>query len=236
MTARDDESLQAGLDRQQADFRDLLARGAGRLGWKAGFGTPAAIAKLGTSGPLAAPLTDATLEPAGTEFDVSAWGKPVLEPEVAVGLVGDVSAGQSRTEIEAAVGAVGAAIELVDLGEAGDEAGAILAAGIFHRAVLLGEMTGIESGASLAEVRIDVRSGGELYAVAADPAAVLGDLIDVLAGMADLLAASDDGLRAGDVIITGAAVKPFELAGGEAVEVRVGRSRVGARVGPAAGG
>ena len=156
----------------------------------------------------------------------------MLEPEVAVRLVADVGAGQSRPEIEAAVGAVGAAIELVDLGEAGDDAGAILAAGIFHRAVLLGEMTGIESGAALAEVRIDVRAGGELHAVAADPAAVLGDLIEVLAGMADLLAASDDGLRAGDVIITGAAVKPFELAGGESVEVQVGRSKVWARVGP----
>lgn len=208
----------------------MLAQGAGRLGWKAGFGTSAAIEKLGTSGPLAAPLTDSTLAPSGAAFDVSAWGKPVLEPEVALRLAADVDAGQSRAEIEAAIGPVGAAIELVDLAEAGDDAGAILAAGIFHRAVLLGEMTALEPPASLAEVRIDVRSGGEDYAIAADPAAALGDLIEVLAGMADLLALIDDGLRAGDVIITGAAVKPFELAGGEAVEVCVAGSTVSARI------
>jgi 2-oxo-3-hexenedioate decarboxylase len=225
-----DTSIRDGLHRQQDDFRDLLARGAGRLGWKAGFGTPAALAKLGTSGPLAAPLTDATLEPSGSAFDVSGWGRPVLEPEVAVRLASDVEAGQSPAEIEAAVGAVGAAIELVDLAEAGDDAGAILAAGIFHRAVVLGEMIALEPGAALADVRVDVRAGGEDYAVAADPSDALGDLAGALAGMADLLAASDDGLRAGDVVITGAAVKPFELAGGETVEVRVGRSEVSASV------
>lgn len=223
-------SLAEGLRRQETGTRGLLADGAGRLGWKAGFGTAAAMQKLGTSGPLAGFLTDSTLQPSGACFDVSDWGKPVLEPEVAVRLAADVSAGQSRSEVEAAVGGTGAAIELVDLGEAGNDAGEILAANVFHRAVLLGEIATLDPSASLADVRIDVRAGDEDYAVAADPAAVLGDLVDVLLGMAELLAESEDGLRSGDVIITGAAVKPFELAGGEAVEVRVGSSEVSARV------
>lgn len=235
MAAPTDSSLRDGLLRQQEPFRDLLAQGAGRLGWKAGFGTAAAIEKLGTSGPLAAPLTDATLQPSGAYFDVASWGKPVLEPEVAVRLGADVEAGQSRAEVEAAVAAVGAAIELVDLGEAEGDAGAILAAGVFHRAVLLGDLRRLDPGASLADVRVDVFSGGEEYTIAADPAALLGDLVAVVAGMANLLALVDEVLRAGDVIITGAAVKPFELSGGEEVEVRVGLSGVSARVeGPAA--
>lgn len=225
-----DPTLRDGLRRQEAASAELLASGAGRLGWKAGFGTAAAMEKLGTSGPLAAFLTDSTLAPSGSSFDVSNWGKPVLETEVAVRLAADVGAGLSRAEIEAAVGAAGAAIELVDLGEAGDDAGEILAANIFHGAVLLGDLVPLAPGASLAEVRIDVRAAGQDHALAADPAALLGDLVDVLAGMADLLAESADGLRAGDVIITGAAVKPFELKGGEEVEVRVGASTVSARI------
>jgi 2-keto-4-pentenoate hydratase len=225
-------SLRQGLLDGQREFRERLAGGAGRLGWKAGFGTAAAMEKLGTSGPLAAPLTDATLAPSGTGFDVSDWAKPVLEPEVAVLLDADVEAGAERAEIEAAVGAIGAAIELVDLGEAGDDAGAILAAGIFHRAVLLGDLVPLSFSASLADVRIDVFTAGTEYALAADPAAVLGDLADVLAGMADLLTHSDDGLRAGDVIITGAAVPPLALAGGEQIEVRVAASRVSASIVP----
>ena len=232
MASPTEESLRAGLLRGQEEFRDLLAQGAGRLGWKAGFGTAAAFEKLGTSGPLAAPLSDATLAPSGSEFDVSDWVKPVLETEVAVRLGADVGPDRSRAEIEAAVAAVGAAIELVDLGEAGEDAGAILAAGIFHRAVLLGELEPLDSGTALADLRLDVRAGGGDHALAADPAAVLGDLVDVLAQMAELLALGEDGLRAGDVIITGAAIKPFELSGGETVEVRLGGSEVSARVLP----
>lgn len=230
MAAALDPSLRDGLGKQEAGARELLASGARRLGWKAGFGTAAAMERLGTSGPLAGFLTDSTLEPSGASFDVSRWGKPVLEPEVAVQLAADVGAGQSRSEIEAAVGTVGAAIELVDLGEVGDDAGEILAANIFHRAVLLGDLTPLEAGTSLSDLRIDVRAAGRDYAVAADPAILLGDLVDVLASMAGLLADSEDGLCAGDKIITGAAVKPFELRGGERIEVRVGGSSVSARI------
>lgn len=225
-----DPALRDGLRRQEAANAELLASGARRLGWKAGFGTRAAMEKLGTSGPLAALLTDSTLEPSGTSFDVSRWGKPVLEPEVAVRLGADIVAGQSRSAIEAAVAGVGAAIELVDLGEAGAEAGEILAAGIFHRATLLGELAPLPANTSLADVRIDVRAGAQEHAVAADPADLVGDLAAVLAGLADLLDESEDGLRAGDVIITGAAVKPLELRGGEEVEARVGDSTVSARI------
>lgn len=222
MSASLARSLDDGLRRQQADARQLLASGARRLGWKAGFGTAAAIEKLGTSGPLAGFLTDSTLEPTDASLDVAGWNKPVLEPEVAIRLDADVTADQSPAEIEAAVGAVGAAIELVDLSELSDDPGDVLAANLFHRAVLLGELAALRPDASLSDVRVDVRATGEEPAPGADPSVLLGDLIDVLASMADLLAGSEDGLRAGDVIITGAAVKPFELSGGEEVEVGVG--------------
>ncbi|MBS1678881.1 MAG: hypothetical protein JST08_16005 [Actinobacteria bacterium] len=230
MASAYDPSLADGLRRQGAAAADLLAGGARRLGWKAGFGTAAAIEKLGTAGPLAGFLTDATLEPSGTTFDITGWGKPVLEPEVAVRLAADVGPGASRSEVEAAVGEVGAAIELVDLGAAGDDANEILAANIFHRAVLLGDLIPLAPATSLTDVRVTVRAAGEDHATAADPAVVLGDLADVLAAMADLLSLSPDSLRAGDVIITGAAVPPFVLAGGEEIEVRVGGSTVAAGV------
>jgi 2-keto-4-pentenoate hydratase len=226
-----DQTLQRGLREQQAGARELLAGGATRLGWKAGFGTAAAMENLGTDGPLAGFLTDSTLAPSGTAFDVSGWDKPVLETEVAVRLAADIAAGQSGAEIEAAVGGVAAAIELVDLGEAGTDPGAILAANIFHRAVLLGDFVELGEDASLADVRIDVLAADGDDVLGADPAILLGDLTAVLAGMADLLDGSDDSLRSGDVIITGAAIKPFALAGGESVEVRVGASSVSARIG-----
>jgi 2-keto-4-pentenoate hydratase len=230
MRAASDPALRNGLETQLTAAQELLERDASRLGWKAGFGTAAAMEKLGTSGPLVGFLSDATLAPSGTTFDVGDWGKAVLEPEVALRLATDVTAGQSVAEIEAAVAAVGAAIELVDLGEMGSDAGAILAANGLHRAVLLGDLAPLDPGVSLADLRIDVTAEGGDDVLAADPAAVLGDLVGVLAAMAELLDGAADGLRAGDVIITGAAIRPFELAGGEAVRVRVGDSTVAARI------
>jgi 2-keto-4-pentenoate hydratase len=223
-------SIRDGLRAQETGSRELLDSGAKRLGWKAGFGTAAAIEKLGTDGPLVGFLTDSTRAPSGTTIDVAGWEKPILETEVALRLDANVEAGQVRQEIRAAIGAVAAAIELVDLGQAGGDPGAILAANVFHRKVLLGDWVEVAPGEPLEDVRIDVHAGGEPHELAADPAAVLGGLIDVVAGLANLLANSDDGLRAGDVIITGAAIKPFELSGGESIEVRVGASTVAATI------
>ncbi len=223
-------TLRDGLREQEAVARELLDGGASRLGWKAGFGTAAAMRSIGTAGPLAGFLSDSTLAPSGTSFDVSDWSKPVLEPEVAVRLVADVRPGQSAEEVEAAVGAVAAAIELVDLGGLSTDPRAILAANIFHRAVLLGDFTALAPESSLDDVRIDVLPTPGEEVLGADPAAVLGDLTAVLAGMADLLAESEDGLLAGDVIITGAAVAPFALPGSESIEVRVGESVVRAGI------
>jgi 2-keto-4-pentenoate hydratase len=225
-----EDSIQSGLKAQEAGSRELLDSGAMRLGWKAGFGTAAAIEKLGTDGPLVGFLTDSTLAPSGTAIDVAGWEKPVLETEVSLRLDADVEAGQGREEIRAAIGAIGAAIELVDLGQAGGDPGAILAANVFHRKVLLGDWIALAPGQSLEDVRVDVLADGEPHASQADPADVLGDLIDVVAGLADLLASSEDGLRAGDVIITGAAIKAFDLSGGESIEVRVADSAVAATI------
>jgi 2-keto-4-pentenoate hydratase len=224
MTASITPAMQEGLRRQEALGRELLDQGAARLGWKAGFGTAAAMEKLGTGGPLVGFLTDATLAPSGSTVDVAGWTKPVLEPEVAVRLGADIGADQGLEQALGAIDAVGAAIELVDLGEVSDDAGAILAANIFHRHVLLGDFLPLDG--VLEDVRMDVLSGGVVHAEAVDPAATLGPLGEVVRGLADLLANSPEGLRAGDVIITGAAIKPFELSGGETVEVRVGASAV----------
>lgn len=223
-----DAVLREGLSSQSSAARGLLAQGAERRGWKAGFGTTAAKEKLRTTGPLAGFPTDSTLLPSDSVIEIEGWVKPVLEPEVAVRLGSDVAAGASHAEVAAAIDAVGAAIELVDLGEAGDDAGEILAANIFHRWFLLGEL--VEIGGGLDQVRIDVHPAGQAPIEAADPADVLGDLVDVVRGMADLLGLGDERLQAGDVIITGAAIPPFALQGGEAVEVRVAASTVAARI------
>jgi 2-keto-4-pentenoate hydratase len=212
-------AVAAGLHRQSAERARLLAAGARPLGWKAGFGTRAAMDKLGTAAPLIGFLTDQTLRPSGAQWAVSAWGNPVLEPEVAVRLGADLAPGADRETAAAAIGEVAVAIELVDIGAA-DDVEEILAGNIFHRGVLLGAFAPLSPSLRLQDVRLDVLAGGEPHAEDADPAPVLGDLADVVRHMADQAPEAGAPLRAGDVVITGSAIPALPVAGGGRFEVR----------------
>jgi hypothetical protein len=92
------------------------------LGWKVGFGSPAAMEKLGIDRPLVAPITHATLLEDGATVDISAWTNPKIELEIAV---------------HAGIG-IGVALELVDLHTPPDDSREILAGGIYHRHTVLG--------------------------------------------------------------------------------------------------
>jgi 2-keto-4-pentenoate hydratase len=214
----DDPRVIAGLAAQARERQAALAGGARRLGWKAGLGTTAAMAKVGTDAPLVGFLTDATLVPAGQAVAIDGWGAPTLEPEVAVRLGVDVPAGAGRDDVLAAIDAVGPAIELIDLGPP-DDVEAVLGGNIFHRNVLLGPLEPWPGAPSLQDVRLDVRIAGQTPITDIDPRTALGDLADVVRALADQLPLAGDSLRAGDVVITGSAIPAVALGGGEDIEV-----------------
>jgi 2-oxo-3-hexenedioate decarboxylase len=226
----DDPRIRDGLAAQATARQARLDGGATRLGWKAGLGTAAAMERVGTRAPVVGFLTSATLVPDGGEVDVAGWDAPMLEAEVAVRLGRDLPAGADRDQALAAVEAIAPAIELVDLG-APDDLEAVLAGNVFHRAVLLGAFAPCPAGAGLAAARLDVHVGTAEGTTGVDPALLLGDLADVLRALADQLPAADAAMRAGDVIITGAAIAAIPLtagarahvalAGGAAVSVAV---------------
>jgi 2-oxo-3-hexenedioate decarboxylase len=223
--------LQGGLERQLQDRTAMLSAGSTHRGWKAGFNTAAAMEKLGTDGPLVGYLTDATLLESDAVVDVAGWGKAVLEPEVALQLGATIPAGSDPDVAAAAISSVAAAIELVDLGAVGDDAREILAANVFHRHYLLGEFRPPADRVALEAVRIDVTDGsGEAVAAGADPREAIGDLVEVVRGLASLLATCGEELGAGDVIITGSAISPLQVSGGEQVRVGVGSSTVAVRI------
>ena len=211
-----DPRIDAGLRAQAVESRRLLSSGARRLGWKAGFGTSAAMQRLGIDAPLVGFLTDRTLLADDELVSIAGWRSPLLEAEVAIRLGADVAPGARREHVVAAIEAFGPAIELVDVGAA-DDVEEILAGNIFHRHVALGELRPPSDDMGPATARVDVVVDGRSVATGADPSAHLGDLVDVVRRLADQLPAAD-GLAAGDVVITGAAAA-FPLAGGERVEV-----------------
>jgi 2-keto-4-pentenoate hydratase len=221
MSIWEDERVRAGMARQLRDRQRLLDAGAARLGWKLGLGGDAPRRRLGTDGPLVGCLTDATRVAPGAEVAIGDWGVPVLEAEIAVRMGADVSQQADRATAAAAVDALAPAIELADLRGPQDDVEEILAGGLFHRSVLLGDWDSGRAGLVLDGVRLDL-DGTQPYARDAPPTALLGDLAELVAHTARALGAFGEQLIAGDVVLTGAIVPPIPVNPGERVTARFG--------------
>ena len=220
MTARsplDDPRIARGMATQLALRRERLAAGARSLGWKVGFGAPAALQKFAIDAPLVGFLTDRALLASGATASVAGWTKPVAEPEVAVYLGRDLDPGADRDAARAAIAAIGPAIELADLDRPPEDVEAILAGNIYQRHVVLGPRDATRAGCVLDGIAATVARNGEVAARTADPQALTGDYLDIVRHVASLLAACGERLRAGELIITGSVVPPLFVAAGETV-------------------
>jgi 2-keto-4-pentenoate hydratase len=195
----------------EAGMRALLARrsaeldgGATPVGWKIGFNTPAIQAHFGISGAVVGYLTDTTVLDAAGPIDLSGWQRPALEVEVAI-RVGD----------NGGVGALGPALELVDLNLPFDRLEPILAANVFHRGVVFGP----ESEApDLRELAVAVVKDGEQVADGR-----LGERPEATIGVVrSFLDAHGAQLRPGERIIAGSLIAPMDIAPGDRLDVSFG--------------
>jgi 2-keto-4-pentenoate hydratase len=201
-----DERVSRGMKSQLADRRRDLARDDDRgLGWKLGFGTTAAMEKLGIEAPLVGYLLASRRLESGAVVDISNWGNARLEPEI-VARVGE----------DGGIAAIGAAIELIDLDPSLGDPEAILEANIFQRHVLLGPVT---EGASVDGVTLRVHVNGEEVAATDDVTAATGDLDALVRHVSATLADAGESLERGDMVICGSIVAQVELAPGDKVEV-----------------
>ncbi len=208
-----DARILAGMKAQLGTRATRIAAGGKRLGWKAGFGAPAALANFKLAGPLVGfMLADARVV-SGDTVSVAGWTKPVAEPEIAVYLGADLADGHDRAAVAAAIAGIGPAIELADLDPPPTDVTAILAGNIFHRRVILGRTDTARAGARLDGLAGHVtRSGTRTGPVTGDALeANTGRVLDVVAHMASTLAACGEKLARGDVIICGSVVPPIFL-------------------------
>jgi len=204
-----DPRLVAATELQVLALRRTLADGHARLGWKLGMGDAERIA-----GSLAVGhLTTATrLEPE----DVFAADRVVdlrVDVELAVVLGRDISPWDDAGAAACAVRSFATALELVDLGNPQD-AEAVVAANIFHRAVAFGEPSAMVADDAVGRL---VRNGRD-----AGSGSAPGDLGERLATAARVLDAVGERLAAGDVVITGSIVPPLPVSAGSRVEVDLG--------------
>jgi 2-keto-4-pentenoate hydratase len=211
----DDPRIQRGMKAQLARRGQSLAAGAKPLGWKVGFGAPAALEKLAIAAPLIGFMTDRSVIASGAEVSFAGWEKPIAEPEIAVHMGADLGPGADRAGAAAAIAAIGPAIELVDLNEPPEEPEKILSGNIYHRHVVLGPAEPWRSGARpdglIGQIKGHVVRNGSEVAKVTDLQANTGDIIGIVAHVASMLAAFGERLRAGEVIICGSVVAPIGL-------------------------
>ena len=187
-----------------------LAAGSQHLGWKAGFGAPAALAGFELAGPLVGYMLQEAVVESGDSVSVVGWTQPVAEPEIAVHIGTNLSHGRDLGAVIAAITGLGPAIELADLDPPPADVGEILAGNIFHRRVILGPSVSAFAGGKTEGLigRVN-RSGTETTVT--DVEANTGFLTDIVAHIANSLAACGEQLRPGDVIICGSVVPPMML-------------------------
>lgn len=206
------------MEAQLAKRRELMSSGARRLGWKAGFGSKAAMERLATRTPIFGFLLDQTLLDSGSTVAIAGWTRPVFEAEIAVHLGSDVPAGASAQETRAAIAGLGPAIELADSDPAVAGVEDILAGDIFHRHVVLGP---VRKGGSLDGFECRVLRDGQEIARTSDPTQLTGETVAVLQALAEVLHANGEALRAGDVVITGSVVAPIEVSPGQVCRAEI---------------
>jgi len=219
MTALD-ERIADGMRAQLASRQERLRAGDRALGWKVGFGSPAAQTRLDTDRPLVGFLLASNLLPDGAEVAIGNWAAPTLEPEIAVHLAYDVPPGASWKTVRHAVGGLSAAIELADVDPPPTNVQEILAGNIFHRHVLLGPVR--HGWTPPEDMHARVLVDGDEIAATDDVTALTGEPVEVVRLTAELLELCGEQLRAGDVVITGSVVAPLPVAGGRSVAVELG--------------
>lgn len=214
--ATDDARIMRGMEAQLELRRSRLEAGEKQIGWKAGFGAPAAMESLGIEAPLVGFLTDKSLLASGAAVSVGGWTSALIEPEIAVYFGQDLPV-TDREGTRAAIRAIGPAFELADVDSPMDDVEGILSGDIFQRHIILGRADTTRAGCVLDGLVGRVYRDGVEVAAVTEPQAMTGELVSVVQHIARLLGEFGEKVRAGEFIITGSIVPPLGFSGKEEI-------------------
>lgn len=203
-----DSRILRGMDKLLKLRQGRLDAGDKAIGWKVGFGAPASLEALRLDAPLVGFLTDKVLLDSGSALSIAGWTKPAAEPEIAVYLNRDLPGVSDRETIQAAISAIGPAIEIADVHFPPNDVEAILAGNIYNRHVILGKSDNSRAGCTLDGLVGRIYRNGQEIATVTDLQVLTGNFIGIVQHVANLLASLGQMLRSGDVIITGSIVPP----------------------------
>ncbi|MFC1664923.1 fumarylacetoacetate hydrolase family protein [Pseudomonadota bacterium] len=190
-----------------------LETGDTPLGWKVGFGAPAAMEKLAIQTPLLGFLTESARITSSATVAIADFQQAVVEPEIAVYMGADLPAGADEKTVRTAIAGLGPALELADVTFAPDDVERILAGNIYQRGVILGDKDTERAGANLDGLSVHLSKNGTEIAQTDDIQANTGNITDIIRLVADYLTGFNLSLGAGDVVIAGSIVPPVFVSG-----------------------
>jgi 2-oxo-hept-3-ene-1,7-dioate hydratase len=199
-----DRAMRAQLQR----FRQALARGMPRLGWKIGINDPKMLARLGVDAPVVGWLAGDRAVETDQAYTLVAGTRVSLEAEVAIRLGGG-----------GAIDALAPAFELVNYNLPGSAFEGIVEHDIFHDAVAFGRRSlpiALEAG----DWPIVTRNGKE--AARRDPELLMLEPADAIKHVAATLSRYGECLETGDWVILGSLIKPIPLRPGDRIEADFG--------------
>ena len=212
-----DPRILRGMEKQLRLRQDRLNTGEKSIGWKVGFGAPAALERLRLDAPLIGFLTNKTLLPSNAAVSITDWIKPAMEPEIAVYMGKDLTNPSDRESVQAAIASLGPAIELADIHFPPDDVEIILAGNIYNRYIILGRADSSRAGCVLNGLTGRISRNGQEMPPVTELQALTGDIIDIVSHTANLLSMLGETLRAGEFIITGSIVPPLLIESGDEI-------------------
>lgn len=213
-----DPRILRGMEQQLRLRQERLKAGEKPIGWKIGFGSPAALERLQLEAPLAGFLTDRTLLPSNATVSIKNWTRPAVEPEIAIYLGSDLSGQIDHRSARAAIAALGPAIELADVHFPPDDVEAVLAGNIYNRHVILGDADRSRAGCQLSGLEARIYRDRKEVARTTDLQALTGDLIDIACHLANLLTDLGEKLHAGEFLIMGSIIPPIWVESNEEIQ------------------
>src|SRR5499427_4048908 len=180
MNLWEDARVVRGMRAQLELRRKRLDAGDAPLGWKVGFAAPAMLQRLDITGPLVGFLTRAARVQSGGSVSLAGWLKPVAEPEIAVHIGRDVSAGADHATAKAAIAGISPAIEIVDLTAPPEDPERILSANIYQRHVVLDGGGPARAGSASGGLTCRVIRRASEFARTSDPQANTGEWVGIV--------------------------------------------------------
>lgn len=185
------EPVQNGLRRMLDARSRAIDAGERPAGWKIGWNAPAVRERLGVGSSVIGFLLESGIRPADQPVPLEGTTKPGAEVELGLRI------GEGGT-----LAALGPAIELIDVHGDFFDVEAALAANVWNRGAVLGEVQDWSPG-MLDDIRVKVEHNGEPFADPARPKDAIGDPEDLVRFVAATLGSLGENLRAGDVILSG---------------------------------